>query len=269
MKAITIRSELDAKCTIDTTACTEREHMSTIDGVIRLKHVIESDFEGIHQQLWNASLLLADFILDIKPQLNGAVILEIAAGTGFLSVLLARNEYQILPKHIFCTDLPGTLALIQENVDLNKVQDQVSVRVLDFCDNSPLSVKEGAIIPSRFCWNAQDLDLLQECSLIFAADVLYEDSITFSFVKCLPKLLYPNRSLYLALERRLQFTFDARVTAPAVDYFFDTLNAFNEQYEYEGRPTVEYEKVDLRIGSLHFLQELDTERMEIWLLKLS
>lgn len=51
-------------------------------------------------QVWRGALLLADFILSEKDTFSGATVLELGAGTGLTSIVMATTA-----KTVYCTGM--------------------------------------------------------------------------------------------------------------------------------------------------------------------
>ncbi|KAJ3333553.1 Methyltransferase-like protein 22 [Blyttiomyces sp. JEL0837] len=120
---------------------------------------------------------------------------------------------------------------------------------------------------SPYAWKPEDVDeFLLNCDVLIAADIVYLDSTTFKFVQRLFGLLVKpgwkdilqeekegsgekdstakiplwSRVLYLAIEKRIQFTLEQReVRAPAYDYLLDTIKAINDNNVEEARQACE------------------------------
>ena len=69
--------------------------------------------------------------------------------------------------------------------------------------------------------------MAENAEILLAADVIYDHDLTSAFFKTVHKFLSvpPSKSLYLALERRLNFTLtDLEVSCPAYQYFTQCLS---------------------------------------------
>ncbi|ORY32507.1 hypothetical protein BCR39DRAFT_504245 [Naematelia encephala] len=167
---------------------------------------------------WTAALHLAHHILDdrniLQPDSDGTgngsfpTIIELGAGTGFLSILLAQ-----LGARVIATDLGDTedfdhgikrtpLARLRSNVELNQLQRPPHVIPLDWMDASK---------PPE-TWQ----ELIQETpKTIVAADVIYDPDL-------IPALVTAVRVL-LGSDRRNMAVFAATVRNPAtLDLFCET-----------------------------------------------
>ncbi|XXG97892.1 hypothetical protein Hte_004208 [Hypoxylon texense] len=109
---------------------------------------------------WEASLHLGSYLLtrDGSRLVRGKNIFELGAGTGFLSILLAKH---LQAKHVTATDGDGgVIESLKENLALNNLEDQQQVRtetlrwghdlkgvwVEDDCTTHPYDVVIGADI---------------------------------------------------------------------------------------------------------------------------
>ena len=74
-----------------------------------------------------------------------------------------------------------------------------------------------------------------------------------NFVSHLVELLHPNRVLYLAIEKIIQFTLSQlKESAPAFDFFIDTIHALNVHYEESQMPLICLERIDIHSVPLYF-----------------
>ncbi|RKO90093.1 hypothetical protein BDK51DRAFT_28440 [Blyttiomyces helicus] len=189
---------------------------------------------AVGHQIWAGALLLADYILSNPDAFSSGPVLELGAGMGLVSLVLAH----VGSPAVFATDVDGeagVLAGLQRNVAANEVV-RVLACDLSEADAAPLhdTAPPAADPPSPFAWAASDHTLFTtSCTTLVASDIIYSDRLTFAFATHLPRYLRPTesgapRQLYLALEPRVVFTVDqCAARAPARDFLFDTLEAVN------------------------------------------
>ena len=85
--------------------------------------------------------------------------------------------------------------LLQANIDLNARSFQAGAttalaRRLDWQDNSlPGRGSTDSASQESYAWAAEDLQLLQSCELIIAADVVYDDALTAAFLETTVRLM--------------------------------------------------------------------------------
>ncbi|KAJ8971082.1 hypothetical protein NQ314_000894 [Rhamnusium bicolor] len=162
-------------------------------------------------QIWRGSLLLADWIIHNHKSImsSDSYILELGAGVGLTSIVGS------IFAPVFCTDVNkgNLLDLIKSNLERNKhiVKHPVNILELDFTTQT---------LPTDI------LSSLSKIRIIIAADTIYDDDITDAFIRTINLLLSepPERSLYVALEKRFVFTIaDCDSTAPCYEYFLQCL----------------------------------------------
>ncbi|KAG0377352.1 hypothetical protein BGX24_006270 [Mortierella sp. AD032] len=147
-------------------------------------------------------------------------------------------EYAVEIKHAMGTDLRGVdydsdiLENCRANIDLNCASNEtIKTRRLNWLMDNPLDVVEDHH-PDPFAWRFQERqDWKDNGAFIFAADVVYDDSLTDALVDCLEKLLseplpvshprhYIGRVAYMTMEKRYNFSLDElAVVAQAYEYF--------------------------------------------------
>jgi len=138
-------------------------------------------------QSWASSILLAErlcanpgkFSLDLTTRGRGLHLLELGAGTGLLSITVAKviASGQVRtpgpPPVIVATDFhPDVLANLQRNVDDNVDTQGILVRILDW--SQP---------------NSSSVPFDRPFDVILAADVVYEPSHASWIANCVMKLL--------------------------------------------------------------------------------
>jgi len=159
--------------------------------------------------------LLADWLLQNRGQTREKNILEVGAGTGLASLIAARCG----ATSVLATDLKDkvVLDLLQRNITRNAslADGKVSVMPLDFNDDLP------------------QVTGLERVDLVLAGDVIYDDTITDSFVKFLLRLRHhlsgPLEAL-VTLERRVVFTVaDLEERCPAFEHLMSRLEEEKER----------------------------------------
>ncbi|XP_077291198.1 methyltransferase-like protein 22 isoform X4 [Arctopsyche grandis] len=184
-------------------------------GFIQIEHSISTVLPLVGLQVWRGALLLADLALHWghAGKLSDTTLLEVGAGTGLSSFVTAMYA-----KRVICTDvnIGGILDLIKVNVKRNEnmFKSNVVVTELDFTKEFSDSIKRE----------------LSSVNLVFAADVIYDDRLTESFMKILEELLNtpPTKSIIIALEKRYVFTVaDLESVAPCYETFLSLLEKCN------------------------------------------
>jgi len=189
--------------------------IKVVEEVVVLEHMTHTDLAQVGLQVWRGALLLADWLLQNRGQILEKSILEVGAGTGLASLIAARCG----ATSVLATDLKDqvVLDLLQRNMTRNAslAGCKVSVMPLDF--NDDLSQVTG----------------LEKVDLVLAGDVIYDDTITDSFVKFLLRLRHhssgPLKAL-VTLERRVVFTVaDLEERCPAFEHLMSRLDEEKER----------------------------------------
>ncbi|EIW70698.1 hypothetical protein TREMEDRAFT_61209 [Tremella mesenterica DSM 1558] len=96
--------------------------------------VIQGGTTGL--RTWKASLHLAHHIHLNTISLPPGPIVELGAGTGFLSIFLAQRQREVIATDLDATDgRQAPLKRLQHNVGMNHVEENVKVTPLDWADS--------------------------------------------------------------------------------------------------------------------------------------
>ncbi|KAI9012646.1 putative methyltransferase-domain-containing protein [Phycomyces nitens] len=158
----------------------------------------ESWDSGIPGKIWDSALVMLEVLKKmaaVKPEyLNSKHTVDLSAGTGLLGLYIAslmtkESESQVKSGKITITELDEALALINNNVDLNRylVTDHPS------CILATKSLLWGDSKQAAECGKAD---------LIVASDVLYESEFFEDLVKTFVDLSNPNTRIYIGYKRR-------------------------------------------------------------------
>ncbi|KAF2879914.1 hypothetical protein ILUMI_26243 [Ignelater luminosus] len=187
------------------------QRKSKANGIIEIEHSESTSLDLVGLQVWRGAFLLADWLLHNGENLPKNVpILELGSGTGLTSIVAAMYA------PVICTDVDKgeILNLIKTNITRNKNITKYPVKVteIDFTKDS---------------LNPEVETILRQIQIVLAADVVYDDQLTQSFVKTMELILsYPHsRTIYIALEKRFVFTIaDCDTVAPCYEYFLECIN---------------------------------------------
>lgn len=150
-------------------------------------------------------------LLNVLPQFKFVFIVWQVVLTlslpGLAGMLLAR-----VAKKVFLTDHGDeVLDNCAQNVHLNsgRFSASVCVRELDWKASWP-PLEKCAASQRRYNWTSQELEEFQRASFLVAADVIYNDDLTDAFFSTLERIMSrsPDKVLYMALEKRYNFTLD-------------------------------------------------------------
>ncbi|OAA70138.1 hypothetical protein LEL_09954 [Akanthomyces lecanii RCEF 1005] len=150
---------------------------------------------------WEAALHLGQYLCERPALVRGKRVLELGAGTGYLSILCARH---LESAHVLASDgSDDVLSNIPDNLYLNGLQDAggtPSARI------APMDVKWGHALvgAEEQRWNGgRDVDV------VLGADITYDGSMNCALVATLLELfaLYPGVQVYLSATQRNHATF--------------------------------------------------------------
>jgi predicted nicotinamide N-methyase len=205
---------------------------------IELQYRKKTSIDEVGLQLWRGSFLLADFILHLSKTdlrlFQGETVLEIGSGIGFVASLCASKAVGCA--NVIATDIQNksVLELLSQNLLLNRRLSDPGTRALTL--DFDLGLEDHPLLTGLYSekypqWTKEWIKLFeQNCATLLAADIIYEDTLSFKFISSLQKLLRNGKTLYLSLEKRIRFTFvHLEECAPAFEYFIQTLEAFNAQ----------------------------------------
>ncbi|XP_077880739.1 methyltransferase-like protein 22 isoform X3 [Ictidomys tridecemlineatus] len=197
--------------------------------VIRIEHTMATPLEDVGKQVWRGALLLADYILFRRDLFQGRTVLELGAGTGLASIVAAT-----VARTVYCTDVGADLlAMCQRNVALNSHLAAagggvVKVKELDWLKDDFCTDPEAP-----FSWSEGDIaDLYDHTTVLFAAEVFYDDDLTDALFATLSRLAHRLKNActaILSVEKRLNFTLrHLDVTCEAYDHFRSSLHALEK-----------------------------------------
>ncbi|XP_058290006.1 methyltransferase-like protein 22 isoform X4 [Hylobates moloch] len=208
--------------------------------IIRIEHTMATPLEDVGKQVWRGALLLADYILFRQDLFRGCTALELGAGTGLASIVAAT-----VARTVYCTDVGADLlAMCQRNIALNSHLAAagggiVKVKQLDWLRDDLCTDPE---VP--FSWSQEEIsDLYDHTTILFAAEVFYDDDLTDAVFKTLSRLAHRLKNActaILSVEKRLNFTLrHLDVTCEAYDHFRSCLHALEQLADGKLRFVVE------------------------------
>ncbi|XP_072916688.1 methyltransferase-like protein 22 [Hemitrygon akajei] len=238
----------------------EYEEDCSVCNEIRIEHTMGTALEDVGKQVWRGAFLLADYILNNTYLFKDHTILELGAGTGMTSIVMAT-----VAKTIYCTDVgEDLLNMCERNIIANKhiygtTGSEIKVKELDWLKS------EFCIGKSPYCWSEEEIaQLYDQTDVLLAADVFYDDDLTDAFFQTIYRILsnLRNRStLYLSVEKRLNFTLRKMdVTCDAYDHFRFCLAELENLSD--GKTKFAVEPVKLIFPQLLFYERV--EQLELW-----
>ncbi|XP_067270959.1 methyltransferase-like protein 22 isoform X2 [Pseudorasbora parva] len=211
--------------------------------MIKIEHTMATPLDDVGKQIWRGAFLLADFILAQTSMFKGTTVLELGAGTGLTSIVMAT-----VAKMVYCTDVgEDLLNMCQRNVTLNRQHFEPQDADLEFC------------------WtDAEVADLHDNTTFLIAADVCYDDDLTDALFRTLYRLSSNMRhpsTAYISIEKRLNFTLrHMDVACEAYDHFRHCLDQLHQLTDGKMNFTVE----PVKISFSQFFQYERVDQLELW-----
>ncbi|XP_052615373.1 methyltransferase-like protein 22 isoform X1 [Peromyscus californicus insignis] len=239
----------------------DRAQESCPHDIIKIEHTMATPLEDVGKQVWRGALFLADYILFRRDLFQGRTVLELGAGTGLASIVAATMAHTV-----YCTDV-GTdlLAMCQRNVALNShlaaTRDGViKVKELDWLKDDLCTDPK---VP--FSWSEEDIsDLYDHTTVLFAAEVFYDDDLTDALFNTLSRLVHRLKNActaILSVEKRFNFTLrHLDVTCEAYDHFRASLDSLEKLADGRLRFTVE--PVEASFPQLLLYERI--RQLELW-----
>ena len=145
---------------------------------------------------WEAALHLGQFLSRNSDIVSGKHVLELGAGTGFISILCARY---LDVAHVIASDgSDDVINNLPENLFLNHLQDSARVTPMDLKWGHALVGTEEEV------WNGG-----RPVDVVLGADVTYDASVIPALVATLGELytLHPRLEVYISATQRNEDTF--------------------------------------------------------------
>ncbi|XP_026181411.1 methyltransferase-like protein 22 isoform X2 [Mastacembelus armatus] len=223
---------------------------------IKIEHTMSTPLEDVGKQVWRGAFFLADFILSKPVMFRGAAVLELGAGTGLTSIIVAT-----IAKTVYCTDVgDDLLSMCKSNVMLNRhimepAGSEVKVRQLDWFQHDLCTDADV-----EFSWTEEEVaDMHNNTGIIIAADVCYDDHLTDGFFRTLYQLcsnFTHTCTIFISIEKRMNFTLrNMDVSCEAYDHFIHCLSQLQDLVD--GRCSFKVEQLPS-----NFAQFLLYERIE-------
>lgn len=202
-----------------------------------------------------------------------ALVKFLVLSFGLVGMLLAR-----VANTVFITDKGNeVLGNCAKNIHLNAEifhrKANICVRELDWNHPSP-EVLVNSPSKQSYSWSASEVEELQRASLILAADVINSDDLTDAFFSALETIMSnsSNKVLYLALEKRYNFTIDdLDVVANGYSHFLSYIKDEEEDnsLETECLPSFVGRRINLE-EIPQYVQEYERgNNVEIWEIRYS
>ena len=203
---------------------------------LRIFHWKSSTVEEVGRQVWRGALYLADLFLSGAIAIEGETLFEIGCGCGLTAIVAAICNVE----RVVASDLERNIALAQKNLDVNSdlLLRRRRVHAIPFD-----VIDDIGRVPEE----------LSGASLVYGADVVYDDELSDAIVTLMETLLvtYPKlerRRFLFSVEKRFVFTIkDLRTVAHAFEYFMAKMK--EKLLEEGGRVRGSYDvKVEVMSG---------------------
>ncbi|XP_069036860.1 methyltransferase-like protein 22 [Lepisosteus oculatus] len=239
----------------------DEEESAADRDVIKIEHTMATPLEDVGKQVWRGAVFMADYILSRQQLFRGRTALELGAGTGITSVVLAT-----VASSVYCTDVgQDLLSMCERNVELNKhilqpAGGEIKVRELDWLRDD---FHTGA--GRQFSWTEEDIaDLHDNTTVLIAADVCYDDELTDGLFRTLYRImgnLHNPSTAYFSIEKRLNFTLrHMDVSCEAYDHFRSCLEALGKLAD--GRTVFSVEQVPPSFPQFFSYERIG--QLELW-----
>ncbi|KAM6965887.1 LOW QUALITY PROTEIN: methyltransferase-like protein 22 [Tautogolabrus adspersus] len=228
---------------------------------VKIEHTMATPLEDVGKQVWRGAFLLADFILSDPLLFTGSTVLDLGAGTGLTSIVMATTA-----KTVYCTDVgDDLLSMCERNVTLNRhlvepTGGEVRVRRLDWLQTDLCTDGE-----EEFSWTEDEVShLYDDTRFIMAADVCYDDDLTDGLFRTLYRLCSTFNhpcTIFISMEKRLNFTLrHMDVSCEAYDHFRRRLSELNDLQDGRCSFTVTQLQTDFN----QFLIYERIQQLELW-----
>jgi protein-lysine N-methyltransferase EEF2KMT len=145
---------------------------------------------------WEAALHLGQYLCTDKHMIYGRRILELGAGTGYLSILCAKY---LGANHVIASDgSDDVINNLPDNLFLNGLQESAAIKIMDLKWGYALVGTEEA------AWNGGT-----SIDMIIGADITYDQAIMPALLATINELftLFPSAEVLIAATQRNEITF--------------------------------------------------------------
>ena len=147
---------------------------------------------------WEAAIHLGQYLCAHPRLVNGQRVLELGAGTGFLSILCAKH---LAAAHVIASDgSDDVVNNLPDNIFLNGLQDSGTI--------SPMDLKWGHALTGT---EEQEWNGGRNIDLVIGADITYDPSVIPALVGTLEELVASSSmaNIVIAATERNRATFEA------------------------------------------------------------
>lgn len=237
------------------------EDDKSFNDIIKIEHTMATPLEDVGKQVWRGAFFLADFILSKPLMFRGATVLELGAGTGLTTIIMATTA-----KTVYCTDVgEDLLSMCKRNVTLNRhmmepTGGDVRVRQLDWLQYDLCTDAD-----MEFSWTEEEIaDMYNNTKIIIAADVCYDDDLTDGLFRTLYRLCsnFPHTcTIFISIEKRMNFTLrHMDVSCDAYNHFRHCLSQLQDMVD--GRCSFRVERLPSNFAQFLLYERI--EQLELW-----
>lgn len=154
------------------------------------------------RRTWEAALYLGQYLCQNPSLIRGKGVLELGAGTGYISLLCAKY---LFPRQVIASDgSDDVVNSLPDNFFVNGMQDSGVISAMDLKWGYPLLGTEEA------AWNGG-----KPIDVVLGADVTYDESIIPPLASVIGDLftLHPSVQVLIAATDRNRKTFEAFLKA--------------------------------------------------------
>ncbi|XP_042197186.1 methyltransferase-like protein 22 [Callorhinchus milii] len=239
----------------------ENEECSSSCNEIKIEHTMATSLEDAGKQVWRGAFLLADYVLHNSYLFRNCTVLELGAGTGMTSIVMAT-----VAKSVYCTDVGDDLLnMCEQNINANKhiygpTGSHIKVRELDWLRDELCTDTQ-----CPYSWSEEEIsELYDRTDFLMAADVFYDDDLTDALFRTLYRIVSNLRNpstMYFSVEKRLNFTLRRMdITCEAYDHFRLCMADLENICDGKTKFTVE----PVKLTFPQFLLYERVEQLELW-----
>jgi predicted nicotinamide N-methyase len=231
-----------------------------------IEHEMKTILDFVGLQLWRASFLLVDYLLNnIDEIIRDKIVVDLGAGLGITSFFCS-----LYADTVYSTDLRTVLRQAERNYELNR----------ETLENLVCNSKQRVCLNfNRLNWYEQ-LDYekfepkFRDATIFIASDVVYDDLITVYFLRILYQLMSSpissqkreRKVCYIANEKRINFNMDnMAIQDTAYSYFIQSLNELDNYEDEQNECVFKCEQIENCLEIAKFIKSYKrNEYLYLW-----
>lgn len=163
--------------------------VSLNQGNIKVSIVQDWNQHGVAGVVWDASVVLSEYLIQNPHLVKGKTVVELGAGTAIPSIVAAH----IGASKVIATDLPSATPLLDKNVKANL---------------KPLAIPSHLISVSSLKWGGPELGNIPKSDVILGADIVYDQSVFTDLLDTVEHFLSLNSKAEALLACRVRYERD-------------------------------------------------------------